>query len=87
MALAYSKVTTQGQISIPATIRQRLGLSPGTMLEWQDQRGQIVVKKAARYSSEDVHRAVFASKKLPAKTSEELKDGVRQSIKLRHARR
>jgi AbrB family looped-hinge helix DNA binding protein len=36
MALARSKVTAQGQISIPAGIRKRLGIAPGSILEWDE---------------------------------------------------
>lgn len=43
-------------------------------------------KRAERYSSEDVHRALFEEPPEP-RTPEELKEGVRQSVKARHARR
>jgi predicted nucleic acid-binding protein len=29
------------------------------VLEWQDEGDRVVVRRAARYSSEDIHRAVF----------------------------
>ncbi|MFO0216018.1 MAG: AbrB/MazE/SpoVT family DNA-binding domain-containing protein, partial [Burkholderiales bacterium] len=29
MAIAQSKITTQGQISIPAEVRKKLGVGPG----------------------------------------------------------
>ena len=31
MALAHSKLTAQGQISVPATIRRKLGIGPGSV--------------------------------------------------------
>ena len=85
MALAYSRLTTQGQISVPAAIRRKLGLGPGSVLEWDAQDGNIVVRRAVRYSSEDVHRALFP--KTPKKrTLKELKEGIRRYVRGRHAR-
>jgi len=34
MVLAESKLTAQGQISVPAEVRRKLGLGPGSVLEW-----------------------------------------------------
>jgi AbrB family looped-hinge helix DNA binding protein len=86
MAIAYSKLTAQGQISIPTEVRRRLGIGPGSVLEWEQEGERIVVRRAGRYSSEDVHRALFEEPPGP-RTLEELKEGVRQSVKARHARR
>ncbi|MGN6730352.1 MAG: AbrB/MazE/SpoVT family DNA-binding domain-containing protein, partial [Candidatus Binatia bacterium] len=36
MALAQSKVTAQGQISVPAEVRRKLGIGPGSVLEWDE---------------------------------------------------
>jgi len=84
MALAHSKLTAQGQVSVPATIRQRLGVGPGSVLEWDEDGDRIVVRKAGRYSSEDIHRALF-SEPPRRRTVEEMKRGVRQYMKKRHA--
>jgi AbrB family looped-hinge helix DNA binding protein len=86
MAIAYSKLTAQGQISVPKEVRQRLGIGPGSVLEWEEEGERIVVRRAGRYTSEDLHRALFEQAPEP-RTLEELKDGVRQYIKSRHARR
>jgi len=86
MALAHSKLTAQGQISVPAEVRRKLGVGPGSVLEWDENGGQVVVRRAGRYTSEDVHRALFPTSPRP-KTLAELKDGVRRSIRTRHASR
>lgn len=86
MAIAYSKLTAQGQISVPTEVRRRLGIGPGSVLEWEQEGERIVVRRAGRYSSEDVHRALFEEPPKP-RTLEELKEGVRKSVKARHARR
>lgn len=86
MALAQSKVTAQGQISVPAEIRRRLGVGPGSVLEWAQEGQNIVVRRAGTFSSEDVHRAIF-SKQPKARTLEEMKAGIGRHMKRRHARR
>jgi AbrB family looped-hinge helix DNA binding protein len=86
MALAHSKVTAQGQVSVPAKVRQRLGVGPGSVIEWDEDGDRVVVRRAGRYSSEDIHRVLFA--KTPGRrTVQEMKNGIRQHVKKRHARR
>ena len=86
MALAQSRVTAQGQVSVPAKVRQRLGVGPGSVLVWDEAGDQVVVKKAGLHSSQDIHRALFS--KAPRRRSvRELKQGIRRHIQKRHARR
>jgi antitoxin PrlF len=86
VALAHSKLTAQGQVSVPAKVRQRLGVGPGSILEWDEDGDRVVVRKAGRYSSEDIHRALFSGP--PDRRSlGEMKAGVRQAVMRRHARR
>jgi antitoxin PrlF len=86
MALAHSKVTAQGQVSVPAKVRQRLGVGPGSVLEWDEDGDRVVVRKAGRYSSEDIHRALFPTPP-KARTVEEMKSGIRRYVQKRHASR
>ena len=86
MPIARSKLTTQGQISIPAEVRRRLGVGPGSVLEWHDDGQQIVVRRSGRYTSEDVHRALFPDAPPKAHSLRELKRGVQRYIAKRHAR-
>ena len=84
MSIAESKVTKQGQISVPVEIRKRLGVAPGSVLEWsEDPAGNITVRRAERYSSEDIHAALFDELPIP-KTVEEMDAAI---IKLKRARR
>ena len=86
MALAHSKLTAQGQISVPAKVRQKLGVGPGSVLEWDDEGDRVVVRKAGRYTSEDIHRSLFSRPPRP-RTVAQLEDGIRRDIKRRHASR
>ena len=86
MALAQSKLTAQGQISVPAKVRHRLGLGPGSVLQWDSVGGRIVVRRAGKRGSEDLHRAAFPRE--PGKrTLAELKAGQGRYVSARHARR
>ena len=80
-----SRLTAQGQISVPAAVRKRLGLGPGSILEWADDGEQIIVRRAGTHSNADVHHAFFPSP--PERhTLRELKEGIRRHMKTRHAR-
>jgi hypothetical protein len=67
-------------------VRRRLGVGPGSVLEWDEDDGQIVVRRVGRYTSEEVHRALFPKPPKP-RSLEELKEGVRRYMKARRARR
>jgi antitoxin PrlF len=54
MTLARSKITAQGQISVPAEVRRKLGIGPGSVLEWNEEGEKIVVRRSARYNWEDL---------------------------------
>lgn len=86
MALAHSKVTAQGQVSVPAKVRQRLGVGPGSVLEWDAEGDTIVVRKAGRYSSDDIHRVLFP-RPPAARSLEDLKAGIRRHVRARRAGR
>lgn len=86
MIIAHSKLTAQGQISVPADVRRKLGIGPGSVLEWDEQGENFVVRRVGKFSSEDIHRAVFATPPTP-RTLEEMKAGIAAQIKQRHARR
>jgi antitoxin PrlF len=85
MTLARSKLTAQGQISVPAEVRRRLGIGPGSILEWDEEGDSIVVRRAGRHTSEDLHQAVFAHPPRP-RTLSELKRGLRKHARNRRAR-
>jgi AbrB family looped-hinge helix DNA binding protein len=87
MELAESKITSKGQISLPTAVRRKLGLVPGTRIEWLEHDGEIVVRRASRYSSQDIHDAVFSTAAKPASASAPTMDnGIRRYIKKKHAR-
>jgi len=88
MLKIQTKLTSQGQVSVPAAIRHVLGLTPGSAIEWLQDGSNIIVKRAVRSTSKDVHAALFGDDDLPenAKTLTELKQGVAHYMQRRHAR-
>ena len=87
MTLARSKITAQGQISVPAEVRRKLGIGPGSVLEWNEEGEKIVVRRSARYNWEDVHRALFPDGPPKPRTLAELEQGIKRHVLGRNARR
>ncbi len=84
MTIAQSKITAQGQTSIPVEIRKKLGVGPGSILEWEESENQVVVRRAGSASSEDLHRVLFPDGRgVPHQDS---KQGIRSHMRSKHAR-
>ena len=86
MSIAKSKLTAQGQISVPAEVRHRLGVGPGSVLEWDEQDDQVVVRRAGRYTSEEIHRALFPDG-VPTGIAPDVKEAIRKYVRKKHAGR
>ena len=85
MKIAESRVTAQGQISVPAEVRKKLGVGPGSVLEWDEQGDRLVVRRAGRFSSQDIHDVVFR-RKMKGKPAVDVKEGIRKYIHKHRAR-
>lgn len=83
MAVSHSRLTAQGQVSVPAEVRRALGLAPGSVLEWEQRGGELVVRKAGRHTSADVHAALFGE--ATVRKGAGTKEGVRAYIRRKHA--
>ena len=86
MAIAQSKITAQGQISVPAEIRKRLGVGPGSSIEWDEQGDQIVVRRAKKFTSQEIHKILFPEGPPKRRSLKQLKEGIAQYIREQHAR-
>ena len=53
-----SGITSQGRISIPARIRQKLGPTPGSTIEWCGRGDEVIVRRATKHTSQDIHDGV-----------------------------
>ena len=52
MDLGHTRITAQGQTSVPAQVRRRYGLGPGSELSWTEVDGMLVLK-AIEYTMAD----------------------------------
>ncbi|HET7266490.1 MAG TPA: type II toxin-antitoxin system PrlF family antitoxin [Oleiagrimonas sp.] len=85
MESVESKITSKGQISVPAAVRRALGLTPGARIEWMERNGEVVVRRASRFSSQDIHAAVF-TKAPEGKSVADMDAGIQAHLKSKHAR-
>lgn len=46
-----AKVAERGQITIPKALRQRLGVKPGTVLEFREENGRLIATKSSEIDS------------------------------------
>ena len=81
MAIAHSKITAQGRTSVPAEVRRRLGVGPGSIIEWIADEEQIVVRRPGRYTSDDIRRALFPKKAPEPRTLDEMTRGIRRRLR------
>jgi AbrB family looped-hinge helix DNA binding protein len=87
MTLAHSKLTTQGQVSVPAAVRRKLGIGPGAVVEWSEEGDQIVVRRVGKYSWDSLRRALFPKGPAKARPLEEIEAAIVRDLRSRHSRR
>jgi antitoxin PrlF len=84
MAIAHSKLTAQGQISVPVDVRKKLGIGPGSVIEWDEEGDKVVVRRSGKYTFKDIHRALFPEGPPKRKSLKDLKRGIEQYIIEQH---
>jgi AbrB family looped-hinge helix DNA binding protein len=85
MSGIQSRVTAQGQISVPAEVRRQLGVGPGSVLVWEWRDGEFVVRRAGKSTSAEIHAALFGAGTTRGKAVD-VKAGIRKYVRRRHAR-
>jgi antitoxin PrlF len=83
MKLAHSRITAQGQVSVPAEVRKRLGLAPGSTIDWEIDGDTVVVRRSRRFSFDDIRATLFPEGSPEAKSPSELKQGIREHMRRR----
>ena len=88
MLQIQTKLTSQGQVSVPAAIRHLLALTPGSAIVWTQDKGQVTVQRAVKHTTEDAHKALFGNEDttLAPKSLKDLKQGIAEYIKQKHVR-
>ncbi len=85
MESVESKITSKGQISVPAAVRRKLDLTPGARIEWVEHNGEVVVRRVSRFSSQEIHEAVFGAQ-THSVSAPSMDAAIRAHLKKKHAR-
>jgi len=79
MELSVAKVTSQGQITIPADIRKLLGVQPGGKVVFIQEGNRVVMANATIEAFEQMHKAFSGEAELLGlKDEQDVVDLVRQ---------
>lgn len=62
-----ARVSEKGQVTIPKPLRDRLGIKPGEVLDFDEAGGQLIARKA---ESRDPVDALYGTLELPVRTDE-----------------
>ena len=71
---------------MPAEVRRRLGVGPGSVIEWEVEGDAIVVRRRGKFSSLDIHKALFPNGPPKKRSLAELKEGIGKRMRARYAR-
>ena len=69
-----AKVAERGQVTIPKALRERLGIRPGTVLEFKEDQGKLVAIKAAAMDTIDQFYGKLGSGRRTDDVMRELRD-------------
>lgn len=84
MAPSTSRVTAQNQISIPAEVRRKFGIVPGTELIWEERDGVLVVRPK-RFTLADI-QAFCADRPVKRRSIEQIRRARDASLAEKHGR-
>jgi hypothetical protein len=60
---------------------------PGSVVEWEEDGEKVIMRRAGKFSSEDIRRALFPGGPPPALTVERMDEAIVRHLRKRHARR
>jgi antitoxin PrlF len=83
MKLAHSRITAQGQVSVPAEVRRRLGLAPGSTIDWEIDGDTVLVRRSRRFSFDDIRATLFPEGSPEPNSLADLKQGIREHMRRR----
>ncbi|MCL2427244.1 MAG: type II toxin-antitoxin system PrlF family antitoxin [Oscillospiraceae bacterium] len=78
--MELAKITTRGQITIPAEIRKKLGVKDGDKVLFIEDRGHIVIENAAMIALRNAQNSfVGEAERLGLKTEQDVVDLVKDT--------
>ncbi len=66
-------------------MRKKLGIGPGSVLEWHEEDGGVVIRRAGRFTSLDIHQTLFPEGAPKDRDTGDVKAAIRKYIRKRHA--
>ena len=87
MDAPITRLSTQGQLSMPATIRRELGAGPGTAFTWEMRGNEVVLRRHGGMTFEEIRKASFPDGPPPRQSLKQLKEGILRAVREKHARR
>jgi AbrB family looped-hinge helix DNA binding protein len=84
MPPSTSRVTAQNQISIPADVRRRFHIVPGTELVWEEHDGMLVVRPK-KFTLEEI-RAFCADRPVKRRTLAQIRAGRDRALAAKYGR-
>ena len=81
-----TRITSQGQVSVPAAIRRKLGVAPGSTLQWTLRGDEVVVKRRNAVTSLEMHKALFPDGPPKPISLKQMKEAIRQRMRDKYAR-
>lgn len=69
---------------MPAEIRKKLGVGPGSTIEWVEEDDKVVVRRAGGYTFDDIHKVLFPDG--PPEKPVDVKAAIAKYVRERYAR-
>ncbi len=81
-----SRITRQGQISVPAEVRRQLGLGPGSVLEWEVEGDVARVRRGHDKTFADARAVLFPEGRPGRRSLKDIDHAIADEVRRRHAR-
>jgi AbrB family looped-hinge helix DNA binding protein len=83
--MATATITSKGQVTIPKKIRDKLGLKPGDMLNFELESANTVVVTAKKKHFNEAYGMLYRENQEP-KSDEEINEGIVEYLKEKYKR-
>lgn len=87
MSSYITKVSSQGQVSVPVEVRKRLEVEPGSVLEWTLEGDRAVVQRRKVYTTADIQAYLRSSGPVEHLTDEQIEERSVAALKEKYGRR
>ena len=66
---------------MPAEVRKKLGIGPGSLLEFEERGDEILVRRKGTQDFDDLHKRLFPNGPPPPVSVEEMDEGIARHIR------